>query len=216
MRRCSQQGIVHPLDVITRIRLEIRVPGDLLGIHDLAIDERRGLAIAAAQVEADAASLEMPAHRHSGLDRRRQRFEGRRLDRKPAAKDFRAHERVIEGPRARRAVDFRKRGSNVVGTGHEHLWTALHPEEKFQQSLRIDQRECRRRMACRQDAAIMAKHRAIRSHEHEREGAGAGILRHERRVGATPQRGGHKLRIERWSHFGVDRQRRITAGRSGI
>ena len=132
MRRCPQQGIVHPLDVITGIRLEIRVPGDLLGVHDLAIDERRRLPIAAAQVEADAASLEMPAHRHTGLDRRRQRCDGGGLDRKPAAKDFRAHERVIEGPRARRAVDFRKRGGQVVGTGHEHLWTALHPEEEFQ------------------------------------------------------------------------------------
>ena len=71
-------------------------------------------------------------------------------------------------------------------------------------------------MACGQDAAIMAKHRAIRSHEYEREGAGAGILGDERRVGATPQRGGHKLRIERWAYCWADRQRRITAGRSGI
>ena len=49
------------LEVVGGVLLEVRVPGDLLGEHDLAVDEGGGLAVAAAEVEADAAALEVAA-----------------------------------------------------------------------------------------------------------------------------------------------------------
>ena len=47
------------LEVVGGVLLEVRVPGDLLGEHDLAVDEGGGLAVAAAEVEADAAAVEV-------------------------------------------------------------------------------------------------------------------------------------------------------------
>jgi hypothetical protein len=49
--------------VILGIGLVVRIPDRFVAEHDLAIDDGRHLAVAAAEVKADTAPLEMPAER---------------------------------------------------------------------------------------------------------------------------------------------------------
>jgi hypothetical protein len=63
-----------PVDVVGGVFLEIGIPRDLLRVDDLAVDERRGLAVAATEIETDAATVEVPAHREARIVRCRQRI----------------------------------------------------------------------------------------------------------------------------------------------
>src|SRR5688572_18719250 len=121
MRRRALQRIMNPFDMITGIFLEIRIPRNLLGEDDLAIDQSRRLSIAATEVEADTVSLKVTAHRQTGLRCSRKTIEGRCGQRERASKNLLAHELVIERSRARRTVDLRKCCRDFVCTGDEHL-----------------------------------------------------------------------------------------------
>ena len=63
MRRRLLERIHDAVIVILRVRLEIRVPDRLVAEHHLALDHRRHLAVAAAEVEADAAPVQVPPQR---------------------------------------------------------------------------------------------------------------------------------------------------------
>ena len=57
------QRVHDPVEVVLRVRLVVRIPHRLVAEDDPAVDDRRDLAIAAAEIEADAAALEMAAER---------------------------------------------------------------------------------------------------------------------------------------------------------
>ena len=64
--RCAAallQRVHDAVEVILRIRLVVRVPDRLFAEDDAAVDDRRDLAIAAAEIEPDPASFEMTAER---------------------------------------------------------------------------------------------------------------------------------------------------------
>ena len=70
------QGIVDAVVVILRVALYGRVPGDFIAEDDFAIDDGGALAVAGAEVEADAAAIQMTAEGSGGLV-----FRGARLRR---------------------------------------------------------------------------------------------------------------------------------------
>ena len=79
--------------------------GRLVAEDHLAVDDRGALAVAGAEVEADAAAVQVPAERRGGLALLRSGVEGGALDRHGPAVDALAHEVVVEGARAFGRVD---------------------------------------------------------------------------------------------------------------
>ena len=63
MGRRLLQRIHDAVEVILRVGMKIRIPNRLLAEHDLAINDRRRLAVAAAQIKADAAAVKVAAQR---------------------------------------------------------------------------------------------------------------------------------------------------------
>ena len=66
--RCGAfQRVMDALDVIVRIALEIRIPSDFFGEDHLAVDQRGAFAVGTAEVEADAAAIEIASEGHHGV-----------------------------------------------------------------------------------------------------------------------------------------------------
>jgi len=74
--RRPAQGVHDALPVVLRVGLVVGIPLDLLAPDDATIDDRRHLAITAAQVEADTAAVQVAAQR------RGRRMLGRQLVRR--------------------------------------------------------------------------------------------------------------------------------------
>ena len=105
------QGIVDAVVVILRVALHGGVPGDLVAEDDFAIDDGGALAVAGAQVEADAAAIQVTAEGSGGFAFLGAGIVGHALDGHGAAVDAFAHEAVVEGARALGRVD----GAEVIG-----------------------------------------------------------------------------------------------------
>ena len=67
VRGGALQGIVDAVEVILRVGLRAGVPGHLVAEDHLAIDDGGALAVAGAQVEADAAAIQVAAQRRGGF-----------------------------------------------------------------------------------------------------------------------------------------------------
>ena len=63
MSRGAFKRIHDPIEMILWVRLEIRIPDGFLTEDDVAIDYRRHFSIAATEVKADAAAIQMPTER---------------------------------------------------------------------------------------------------------------------------------------------------------
>jgi hypothetical protein len=72
MRGGLLQRVHDAVEVILRIRLVVGIPFRLVAEHDAAVDDGGGLAIAAAEVEADPAPVQMPPQRLGDRPLRRQ------------------------------------------------------------------------------------------------------------------------------------------------
>ena len=92
VRRRALQRIVDAVEVILGIGLAAGVPGHFLAEDHFAVDDGRGLAVARAQIEADAAAFEMPAERGDGFALLGHAIVIHVLDRRGAAVDALAHE----------------------------------------------------------------------------------------------------------------------------
>ena len=80
MRRCTLEGVVNALNLIARIIFKIGIPLNLLGEDDFTINHRGTLAIRAAEVKADPASVEVSAKWYGRLIFRRDVLHGTGAD----------------------------------------------------------------------------------------------------------------------------------------
>ena len=67
LRGGAADGVQDALVVVVRIALVARVPDHLLAEDGFAVDHGAGLAVAGAQVEADAAAVQVAPERHGGF-----------------------------------------------------------------------------------------------------------------------------------------------------
>src|SRR5438067_10628559 len=67
MRRRLLQAGIDPVEMILRIRFNLRVPRKFFAVDHPAVFDSGDLVIARAQVESDTAAVEMPADRRAGL-----------------------------------------------------------------------------------------------------------------------------------------------------
>ena len=110
MRRGALQRIHDLVEVPLRVRLRHRVPVDFLAEDDFPVHDRRGLAIARAEVEANPASVQMPAQRDrlDVLCRQLAGPDGENLER--ALEDAPAHDVLVE----RRPSPFRRSAAGAA------------------------------------------------------------------------------------------------------
>ena len=97
MRRRAAQRVHDAVPVVLRVALVVRVPLELFAPDDSAVHERRHLAVAPAEVEPDAAAVEVPAERRGGGPRGRQIRRRDHLDR--VAVDAVPDDRRVEAAR---------------------------------------------------------------------------------------------------------------------
>ena len=67
VRGGAPQRIVDAVEVVLRVGLRARAPRHLVAEDDFAVDHGGALAVAGAEVEADAAALQMAAQRRGGF-----------------------------------------------------------------------------------------------------------------------------------------------------
>ena len=103
--------------MVLRVGLLARLPDHLFAVDRLAIDHRADLAVGGAQVEADAAAVQVAPERLAGLAGRRDIFRGvTGNDREGLFVDLLAHEVVVELARAAGGV-HRVRGGSAMLRG---------------------------------------------------------------------------------------------------
>ena len=95
------QGGGDPLIMIAQVRRRLRLPDHLLGVNGLPVYHRRGLAVAAAQVDADAAALRPGCCRGRRFPLRGQRLSPLHLKGRTV---YTGQKRPVKGPRPRRGV----------------------------------------------------------------------------------------------------------------
>ena len=113
MRGGAAQGIVNAVEVVLRIGLYARVPAHFFAEDHFAVDDGGAFAIARAQVETDAAAVQVAAQRRGSLAFHGRVFVGSALDGQRLAVNALAHKFVIEGAHAARTVD----AAQIVGRG---------------------------------------------------------------------------------------------------
>ena len=125
------------LDVVGGVPLEIGIPSCLLRKDHLPINDCGRLAVAAAYIEANAASIKVTTYGQSRVaDRRKITLVGG-LYSERASIDLFPHEPVIKGALAKRAVDLGKVGGYLRGPGNPYRRPALLPEQELEQPLGI-------------------------------------------------------------------------------
>ena len=123
----AAQG-VHDLVVVPlRVGLPGRIPGCLLGEHDLAINHRRRLAIAGAQVEPDPAPVQVAAQGGARLVRGREVGLGCGDHLERDAEQQRAHEPGVEHARGCRRVVAGQVRDERLGAVHVQARRAPRP-----------------------------------------------------------------------------------------
>ena len=105
--------------MVVRVGLLARLPDDLLAEDRLAVDHRGDLAVGGAQVEADAAAVQVAAQRLAALARRGHFGSVAGHDGERVRVDLLAHEVVIELARAVRRVDP---GDVLADAGAARRW----------------------------------------------------------------------------------------------
>ena len=195
VRRGLLERVVDPRDVVGRVLLEIRVPRDLLGEHDLAVDDRRSLPVAAADVEADPAALEVAAHREPRVAFLRELLGGDGLDAERPAVDLVPHERMVEFPVPAGSVDGRQVARDLRRPRDTDRASAPLPQQELEESLGVAEAERRLGMSGAQDAALVAGDPAVWPFKDNDHHARPGICGHDRTVGAVPEGCGQKVGI---------------------
>ena len=198
LRRAAQRCL-DAVVVILRIALKIRVPRHLLGEDDAPVDDCGALAIRAAEVEADAAAIQVAAQRHGGFAGRGHVGEIAGLDGELPAIDLAAHELGIEFPRAGRGVNAAQHFGNRRIAADDHAPAAARPEEELHEPLHVAAVEGHGVAGVREDDCVVARDRAIGALQRDGERVRAGIGGAAGAVCAIPQRSGHEAGVERWN-----------------
>ena len=193
VRSGAADRVVDALEVVGRVLLEVRIPLHLVREHHLAVDDGRRLAVAAAEVEADPAALQVPSERPLRLLRARQRARRPDLDRR--AEHAPAEEVAVEGARALRGVERPERASDGRGAAHEDRRAALLPQQELDQALDVAAVERRVRRALRQDPRLVREDGPVLPQERQPE-RNTARPSHRGVVRASPQRGGQELRVD--------------------
>ena len=188
--------------MILRIGFEVGIPHYLFAEHHLTVNHGRALAVATAQVESDAASVEVPAQGQArlflvGLPRIRRMLHNQRLAVHPIA-----HEFEVEGPLARWGIHR----TNMIGDANlacdSHLAPAALPQQKLHQSLDIALVQGDVFAFVRAYRGVEDRHRTIRPLQHHCQLLRR-IARHcDRAVLTVPQRSRHEVGIQRGNPLG--------------
>ncbi|MEZ4767990.1 MAG: hypothetical protein R2844_06125 [Caldilineales bacterium] len=127
------------LVVVGRVGLLHRLPDDLVAPYRLPVEHGRHFEVGRAQVEADAAAVQVAAERLAGFLLRR-RLVGRAGDdcERPLV-DGLAHEVIVESPRPVRRVNAADVVSNARRPAHRDLPAAPGPEQELDQPLGVGQ-----------------------------------------------------------------------------
>ena len=191
----APQRVVDPVEVVPGVLLEVRVPDHLVGEDDLAVDDRRALAVGAAEVEADATAVEVAAE---GLRRlpggRELPADGLDLDR--LAEHAPADEVAVEGAEALLGVGRREHARDGIAALDQDRAAALLPQQELDQPLDVLAVERGVGRGRRQDARLVREGGPVLPDERDPQldapagGADAGL------VGAVPQDGGQKAGVE--------------------
>ena len=120
------------------VGLGTRVPFDLLAEQDFAVHERRDLAIAGAQVEADPAAVEMPAKRSHGGFPLGQFVAFHAHDLEGMAVDFVAHNVGVEAAGRRVAIVRLEPVHEALRPGDVNAPRAARPEQEFDEAFDVD------------------------------------------------------------------------------
>jgi len=172
-------------------------------------------AVAAADVEADPAAVEVPAHGLARVALLREVRLVHILDAEHLAVHSLAHELMVEGALAAGAVDEREVSADVRGARNAHLAATLLPEEEFKQALCVPQRQGSLVVVRTKDPAPVIGDAAVRPLQGYREVSRGRVIRYDGLVRAIPQcrrkeewvewrrKKGNNLLHERRAMFGV-------------
>ena len=194
-----------PLVVVGRIGLLDRLPHDLVAEDRLAIDHGRDLQIGRAQVEADAAAVQVASQRLTALARRGRFISAATHDGERMAVDLLAHEVVIELARAVRRIDLGDVLTDAARPADGDLPAAARPQQEFDDPLGIGQIGFEAGMAVRESDRLVARHGAVgtlQADDQRHALAGSRDLLPERPVG---ERCGSEFRLQGGSNLGAMR-----------
>ena len=159
MRRRFAQRIHDAVEVILRVGMKIWIPHSLLAEHDLAIHHRGHFAIASAEIEADAASIEMAPERFGHSTRRRKFMRDDNLD--GMVVNFLADDVRVELARGRLAKVLRQLVADCLRPIEKHTPAAPTPQKELHQPLDINKIARRTGRTLGKNLRRKIKHRAI-------------------------------------------------------
>ena len=157
-------------------------------MDDLAIDHGGALAVAAAEVEADAAALPAAAHLVLGLIGGGKLALGAGLDGEGGAEDRLAHDVGIEGVRAAGAVVGREACRRLGAAGDPDIATALLPQQILECALDVAVGGLGRLRAPGEDLELIVVNNAVGASQCNLHLAACGVFRHQFTVGTRPKR----------------------------
>ncbi len=198
LRGGQLQAVADAVEVIGRVGLKVGVPLDLLGEDDLAVDEGGAFAVAAPEVEADAAAFQVVLHRKAG---------GRGgIGRGAAFTD--AHglpeagltdKVAIESARALGPVGLPELGDNFVRPVHPDAAAAPCPQQGLDQPLSVTPVVLGMLRQVGEHTGSVGPRLAVRPGNRECDRARAGHLTSAGAVVAVPGRGRQEIRVEWWA-----------------
>ena len=190
------EGVADAVEVVLRIGLEVGVPGDFFGEDDFAIDDGGGFAIGAAEVEADAAAVEVTTEGGGGAVGWREfvYFAGDDLD--GLAEHAGADGFAVEGLGTVGGVEGGEHGGEVVVAGDVDAAAAAGPEQEFEGAFDGGLVEGDVGTFVGEDAKLVMEGGAAGSGEGKVEVAGAGVGFDLLAVVAVPEDGGKEGGVE--------------------
>ena len=180
--------------MILGVGLEIRVPDGFVAEHDLAFDDRRHFAVAAAEVEADAAPVQMAAQRSGAAAFGRQGFRMDHLDR--VIEHPLAHEVRVELARGCLAIMRRQLRGQRRRPVEVNAEAAARPEQELRDALQVSEIARRLRMGVRQNRGREVGDVAVGLFQGQADGHGVARGLRLRTKGAVGQDRGPKRRVE--------------------
>jgi hypothetical protein len=180
-----------------------RLPDDFLAVNCFAIHHRADLAVRRAQVEADAAAVQVPPEGFAAFARGRHFLRVAGDDCKGLFVNLFAHELIIELPLATRRVQLLQVFSDALRPADIDLESAFGPQHELDQPFGVVQVFRRARMPIREDNRFKARDFPVGAFQPEDErNATAGGIGAELTVG---QRRRAEFRLERRDEFGGDK-----------
>src|SRR5579871_1343320 len=187
--------------MVLRIGLPAGIPGYFLAEDHFAIDQRRALSIAGAQIEADPAAVQVPSQRCHGFSLTRQAVKLYMFDDHGPPVYALAHELEIERAAARLRIDTTQVCRDTRIAANRDAIAALLPQQEFQQPFGVPLVPSGILAFMRQHRRPKYRRRAVRAFERDAERRGLTALFGLRLERAIPQRCRHEFRIQDWTEF---------------